>query len=593
MYAEIPTLTDYIAVIHRRKLVIMLVAVSVAALSLTLAAVLPPVYEASAVIRVEKQAIPDDIVRSTVNTYVDEQLDIVRNRVVTKENIEKIIREFKLYEDEWDEWDKETMDGLVDRTIANITIEPESTDVFNERLGRKMTLTIAFALLHQAEDPNVAQAVPNALADLFLKENAASRTEMAADTATFLTEQAQALQSEIAKLEDKIASFKEENKGRLPELSDLNLRLMEGTERDLRDTQERIRSLKQQQIYSQGELALVNPNAPTIGLDGKPVLTPPERLKVLQAEYASKTGVYGPQHPDLVRMRKEIESLTAQLGGSAGKGDALRTQLAVERDRLAAMREKYSAEHPDVKRLTRAVSTLETQVKEAATINPAAAILAAPANNPSYIQLKARLDATASELRMYEAREAQLRAKLEEYEARLTATPQVERQYQTLVREHEGVVSEYNSIKAKQRQAELAQRLEHTDKGERYSLVQSAGLPRAPVWPPRLLIAVFGCIFGAACGIGVGALVEALDRTVHGAKTVVSLLQAPVLAVIPYIENSRDRRRKALRRALSGAAAGLAIFGGVTLWHFNVAPIDVVWSDTIERLELLSTASDD
>jgi hypothetical protein len=45
--------------------------------------------------------------------------------------------------------------------------------------------------------------------------------------------------------------------------------------------------------------------------------------------------------------------------------------------------------------------------------------------------------------------EAQPRAKLSEYETRLTATPQVERQYQALQREHEAAVNEYNKIKGK------------------------------------------------------------------------------------------------------------------------------------------------
>ncbi len=588
MHIEPSTLSDYVAVFRRRKVVVILVAVLIAALSLTLAIVLPPVYEASAVIRVEQQGIPDDIVRTTVNTYVDEQLDIVRNRVVTKENIEKIIRTFKLYENEWE---TQTMDDLVDRTIAHVTVEPESAEFPDPRTGRELTVTIRFTVLYEAEDAKTAQIVPNALADLFLKENAASRTEMAAAASQFLSEQATALQSEIAKLEGRIAEFKQENTGRLPELSDLNLRLMESTERDLRDTQERIRSVNQQQIYLQGELALVSPNAPTVGLDGKPVLSPPERLKVLQSEYASKTGIYGPQHPDLVRMRKEIESLSVQLGGSAGGSGALQSQLAVERDRLAALRERYSAEHPDVKKLGRTVSTLEARLREAAIANVAIASLSAPADNPSYIQLKARVEATTSELRMLTAQEVQLRAKLREYEDRLTATPQVEREYQVLVREHEGAVSEYNKIKAKQREAELAERLERTNKGERYSLVQSASLPSAPARPPRLLIALFGCVLGGAFGTGAGFLVEAVDRTVRGAKAVASLVQAPLLAVIPYIENSGDRRRRAVRRALSGVAVGLLIISGLAFYHLSVTPLDVAWSNAVERLTSTPNAS--
>ncbi|MGH8479638.1 MAG: GumC family protein [Gammaproteobacteria bacterium] len=580
MPPESPTLGDYIDIFRRRKVAMLSVTTVLSLVAVIVAVSLPSVYRSTATIKIEQQGIPDDIVRTTVNNYADTQIENIKRRVVTSGNLARIATELGLADQLGQ---PASTDVLAGEMIQSIFVEPVGAEVVDPRTGKPLEATIAFDVSYESAKPRVAKEVANALANLFLTENAASRTEMAADTAGFIAEQAEKWRQEIADMEARIATFKVDNAGRLPELSELNLRLMEGTERDLRENQERMRSLQQQRIYLEAERAQVKPYAILLGPDGKPILSPAERLDVLQNEYSSKLAIYSSEHPDVVKLRKEIASLASR--STTATGDlAIETELASARADLDAARQRYAAEHPDVRKLKRKVEGLESRLKGIATAVPRPQQPMRRPDNPAYIDLQARLEAATTDLRTLVATEAQLRAKLSEYETRLTATPQVERQYQALQREHEAAVDEYNKIKGKQREAELAEQLERRNKGERYTLVSAASLPDTPYKPKRTLIALFGMIVAFTGGIGTAVLAEALDRTVRGAKTLMAVINAPLLGVIPYIENSSDRSARRRRRIVTAVAVAVCLTCAGVVIQTQVSPLQQVWSVMIGRL---------
>jgi uncharacterized protein involved in exopolysaccharide biosynthesis len=284
-------------------------------------------------------------------------------------------------------------------------------------------------------------------------------------------------------------------------------------------------------------------------------------------------------------MGKEIAALRKQLGG-AEEVEALQGQLAARQAELAAARDRYSELHPDVKRLQREVAALQVKLKEASIKPPPSSSLAKP-DNPAYIQLQARLEATLNDLRTYREIEQRLRAKLTKYEQRLTETPQVEREYLALKRDYESTSAKYQEIRQKLISAKLGESLEKSTQGERFSVIEPAVLPQIPHSPNRLVIAFAGIVFSTAGGLGAAALAEALDQTVRGAKAVAELLQVPPLVVIPYIENRQDRRQKLVRWALVGGS----IVTVMVLVHFGVMPLELVWSNLLKHLGLVGQES--
>jgi uncharacterized protein involved in exopolysaccharide biosynthesis len=290
---------------------------------------------------------------------------------------------------------------------------------------------------------------------------------------------------------------------------------------------------------------------------------------------------YSADHPDVVRVRKEIAALAQEVDASAG-ADELNALYESARAELAAAREKYSDEHPDVQRLRRIVAELEAQLESASSSPVPAAESASP--NPAYVELNARAAVADAELATLRVRHAELRAKVAEYEGRLTQTPQVEREYRNLSRDYENAVAKYQEIRAKQMEAQLAEKLESEQKGERFTLIEPPLLPETPARPNRLAIGFLGMLLSVFGGVGAAAAAEAGDSTIRGMREVARLVGEPPLCAIPLIESRRDRLRKVVRRLLALAAV-LAAAAAVASWvHVRVAPLDVAWFVLLNRL---------
>src|SRR5690606_23324823 len=95
---------------------------------------------------------------------------------------------------------------------------------------------------------------------LYLEENIRIREQMASETSSFLSEEANRLSAHIAELEAALASFKEKNVGQMPELMSLNMSLIERTERELEDTRREASSLEERKVFLESQLAQLEPN---------------------------------------------------------------------------------------------------------------------------------------------------------------------------------------------------------------------------------------------------------------------------------------------------------------------------------------------
>jgi uncharacterized membrane protein YfcA len=136
-------------------------------------------------------------------------------------------------------------------------------------------------------------------------------------------------------------------------------------------------------------------------------------------------------------------------------------------------------------------------------------------------------------------------------------------------------------------EAELSETLEKERKGERFSIVEPPQLPEKPKKPNRIAILFLGFVFSFAGGVGTVAVGESLDHTLHGPNSITTAVQIPPLAVISYISNSEDRRRRIRRRVLWVLGTLAAIATALALVHFLYRPLDVIWFSVLRRLDLL------
>ena len=168
----------------------------------------------------------------------------------------------------------------------------------------------------------------------------------------------------------------------------------------------------------------------------------------------------------------------------------------------------------------------------------------------------------------------------------MSETPQVEREYRALVREHEYALAKHQEIKEKESEARLGESLELELKGERFALLEPPRYPEKPVLPNRLLIVALGSVFSLIGAVGATAVAENTDQTVRGRGSVQQLLGVPPLATIPYIDNGVDGWRRWVRRLmLLTVAVAAAVLAG-WLVHIRVTPLDDLWFAVVGRLGL-------
>ena len=571
------SLADYVVAARRRRVPSLIAGVSVLVIALTAALVWPPTYRSTGTILIEQQEVPVDLVRSMVSSYADQRIQMISQRVMTSDNLMRIIDRYQLYPDQRR---KEPREVLLKRMRDDIRFSMISADVVDPRLGRPTKATIAFSVSYDNRSPALAAKVANEIATLYLNENLASRRQTADDTATFLTAEGDRLSKQIDELDSKLAVFKEQNVTNLPELSQLNMQLMNRAEEELRETETRVRSLDQQIVYLDAQLAQLTPNSQIFTETGQRILSPSDRLKTLKSEYARANAIYAPTHPDILRMKREIEGLEKEVG-RVDTGNDLARQLSDAQSQLAAAREKYAPDHPDVQQLERMVASLQAVTREApSTSEP----LRADPDNPAYIQVSAQREASINERASLEKKSAVLRARIGDYERRLAESPEIAREYSGLARELEGAQFKYREVRQKQMEATLAQNLETERKGERFTLIEPPMAPEEPVSPNRLAIVIIGVLLSFAAAVGLVLLLEVTDTSIRSRRDIEALIAVSPLAVLPWIDSPAQRatRTKVRRWSLAGAASSAVL--AVVMMHFLYRPLDVLWAVAWRRL---------
>jgi polysaccharide chain length determinant protein (PEP-CTERM system associated) len=524
---ELLGIGDYIVILKRRKMQLIVPAAIIALLGLVLAVGLQSIYRAEATILIEQQEIPSELVRSTVTSYAGERIQVISKRVMTTENLGKIIDDYGLYTDERRDT---SITLLVEAFQEDIELEMISADVVDPRSGRPTTATIAFTLAYSNTVPRIAQKITNELVSLYLDENLRQRTKSALETSSFMSAEADRLNKEITELEASLASFKEKHVNNLPELQQLNIQLMERNERELSETVQQIRSLEERKIYLQSELAQISPTTDIYNSSGNRVMGAEDRLRTLQTEYLALATRYTDDHPTMIKIKGEIEVLENELVADANHGNITQS------------------------------------------------------DNPAYVQLQTQLQAAESELSSLKSVRAELKGKIRDFEERLIQSPQVEREYRNLTRDYENAVAKYQEVKAKQLEAQLAESLERERKGERFSLIEPPQLPEKPDKPNRMVIAFIGLILGIFGGVGNVALRESLDDVVRGKKGIELITKVQPLAVIPYIEYIEDSSKIKYKKYLILAFVTILTIASIVFIHLSIMPLDVLWPVALRKV---------
>ena len=242
------TLSDYLSILKRRWLQLLVIFLIIFTVASAVALLLPPIYQSTGTILVESQQIPPDLVKATVTSYADERIEVIRQRVMTRDNLHRIIQKYSLFPDKID---TASTSSLIDIMRSSITVQLLNAELQG---GNTSKAIIAFKVGFEYTKPDVAHKVANELVTLFLDENVKARTERATETTEFLTQEVDRLKTELEGVENKVATFKQQNANALPEHLTMHMSMMQNTDAQIKELDREYKATQEELRYLDVEL---------------------------------------------------------------------------------------------------------------------------------------------------------------------------------------------------------------------------------------------------------------------------------------------------------------------------------------------------
>ena len=235
-------LSDYLEILRRRKKQMIIPMAVILLTSIALAFLLPPVYRSKATILIEEELVSQEYVASTAEGYADRRIQLITQRLMTYNNLRAIVEKLNLYPEER-KLGKEG--GIIAAIRQGIEVQTVSGKFTDPNSGKSTAATIAFTIAFDADKPEVAHKVTEELVNIYLSENRKIRERKAEATFGFLIAEERRLAKRVLDLEAELATHKETNLRKLPELMNLTTQLMERTERELEELERRLYNLEE------------------------------------------------------------------------------------------------------------------------------------------------------------------------------------------------------------------------------------------------------------------------------------------------------------------------------------------------------------
>jgi len=553
---------DVLGALRRRKWIGLVIGVVGVAATVTIVKTWPATYLSTATILIEEPDVPADLVKSTVSTFANDRLQVIQQRVMTSQHLNEIIDRFNLYPEQQKTAPRSS---LISTMRSQVDLEVVSANLSGQQPQQKRTTpqaSIAFTLSFEDQDPNIAQQVANRLTDLYLAENDRTRQEKAAGTTQFLTEQAQKLYGDVQTLEKKLLDLRSKYNGSLPEQFSMNTQLLNQAQAQLMQNRSDLQILTDKKSYLQSQLGTISPYTPMTA-NGRPA-TPQAQLMDLELQYSDLSARYGSKHPDVVRIKRQIEVLKKQLGG-AGNVGLDQAKYSTLQSQLSDALQRYGEKHPDVQRLRRQLDELKAQMAAASAQGFTAP--QGPPDNPMYMQLQNQLADVDSQIRGINDRSTALEANVEELQKRILQTPTVEAEYNSLQSQHTVALQRYQSFKDKEADAEVAENMEQQSKGETFSVIEPPQYPDVPEKPNRRLLMAVGIFLTGMLAAAAMVAIDMLDPRIYEPKNLMHAFGEMPLATVPYIRTSDELRGRRLRM-IGVASVAVILMAGILAFVF-------------------------
>ncbi|RVU49811.1 XrtA system polysaccharide chain length determinant [Rubrivivax rivuli] len=486
---------------------------------------IPDQFEASARVYVDTDSILKPLMTGlTVQPDVEQQIGMLSRTLISRPNIEKLIRMADL---DLRAASKADQDALIEKLTKGIEI----------RSAGGVNL---YSMAYRDQEPEKAKRVIQSLVSIFIESGLGASRKDTDSAKTFLAEQIKTFETKLEEAEARLKEFR---------LRNLDSQVADGKDAASRLTE----------IGAQLEAA---------------------KLQLREAENARDAAKAQLQAEKGQGSGSSVTQSLLQESALAVSTPELDARLDAQKRNLDGLLQRYTEQHPDVQSARRLIKELEDQKKrEMAELRKSA--MAMQVGSPSAGNTSSL---AAQELgRMLASSEVQvaaLRARVSEYAGRYAAAreslklaPQIEAEAAQLNRDYAITKKNYEDLVARRQSAVMSGELDVASGVADFRLIDPPRVAPKPVSPNRFLILPLVLVLALGSGFAVAFVASQLRPTFSDPEQLRTVTGLPLLGVVSALTTDADRRyqRASLMRfvAASGGLVGLFAAGLVVMTLTN------------------------
>ncbi|MBL26775.1 MAG: chain-length determining protein [Rhodospirillaceae bacterium] len=495
----------------RRRWYAILVAWVVSCLGWAYVVTMPDQYESSARVYVNTETMLEPLLKGIAVSYdMNQQLAFMKQTLLSRPNLTQVVRTTDLGLQVENDRD---MEQLIEKLSKEISIRSEGQNL----------LSIAYT----NDNPRLAQRVTQSLLNIFVENNLGENRADMENAQTFLENQVAEYERKLRQAEKRLADFKAENidfisdTGTFVARAETARQQLLNAQRALEDSiaernrlREQLASVPEYLTVESAPQVVVHGQGPT-GASPREVLG--GRIQERQADLDRLLSVYTDKHPDVLALKRQIESLQQQYDQMED------TPVAADGT-------------PTVERRT-------TQVP-----------------NSLYEQVKLRLVEAEARVASNERRVRQAEADAARSEELAKTAPEVEAKLADLNRDYGVIKSNYEALLARRESASIAQAVD-TKKDVQFRIVDPPEVPSIPSGPNRPLFLSIVVLAGIGGGVGFALLLSQMDDSFSSVARLREAYGLPVLGAVSSMVSKGNRRWHATE--LAGFAASFVILCGI------------------------------
>ena len=514
---------EYAKIAWKRKWLIILPAIAIAAAVSWVVFRLPDLYESSTLIVVKPSTLPNNVVPTITEDSLTRQINSIAQVVTSRSSLEPLIQKYDLYKTE--RLRGEPMELLIDYMRKSIHVEVNTS---------RNDITNGFNITYRGRDAKTTQAVTAELASKYIDEQTKNTINSTTSAKQFIDQQVRQTKEELDAVDRQRLDFMQKNVGNLPSEAASLVGQLTGLREQQKAYISEVGRLQDRRSALTSQLALVKKSSEQIKDDVAENTTDPKttlawsqlvaRKADLESQLTRMLTELRPKHPDVLAKQAEVDSVNTAM---AQMIDEWKERIKEKQDKLRA--------RPDL-----TVGSLEVEMQ-----------------------------LVDGETKRQQGVLAEIDKQVSIVMGRINNVPGAEVTLGALDRDYQTKKHSYDQLLLQAQQIGLGADAASQQQGEGIQVVDPANLPARPVAPKRLILVGGGIGLGFAVGFLLVGLFEAPRLfTIQTSEDAAYYTGLPVLLSVPELLTPREARSRPRRRKILvgvGVAAAIVAIPALAL----------------------------